>query len=474
MKFEEKMERVRAQIVGQFVFFAVLLARLPTIAATHVPDIGPGGRPVRRPLPTGCTDGKRIWINPAFFEGKAVTEMIWTYLHDVLHVILKHPLRRGSREPGTWNEACDYKVVQVLVGVFRQMNLPVPDRALAFINPAYDDMTVEAVYEDLIQKAQQPQNAPQNAQKGPQGAPSAGQGADSGEGQDNPADEGQQGQTGPQEEGGDEGEGDEGNGGGDQPTEGEDAEEGDPIEDPGGMGGVIDMKGDDGWEKATEAEQKSAEQEMEGAVAAAVAIAKARGKLPAGMEDLFQDILSPTVDWRAYMLNWLSERAMLDFDWQKADQQYLKRGFYAPSISKPEPSGFAVVGDSSGSMSLEFDIAEVLGETVGVLNEFNVTINFWWCDSEAHGPIEIGPEDIPFDQGRMKVKGRGGTSFAPAFEAVAEFGETPTGMIYITDGFCDEFPAEPPEYPVLWVLTSKGKSEKQFHPPFGEVVKINR
>jgi len=41
----------------------------------------------------------------------------------------------------------------------------------------------------------------------------------------------------------------------------------------------------------------------------------------------------------------------------------------------------------------------------------------------------------------------------------------PRAIIYVTDGYCSDF-GEPPECPVLWVLT---RTNKEFDPPFGEI-----
>ena len=66
--------------------------------------------------------------------------------------------------------------------------------------------------------------------------------------------------------------------------------------------------------------------------------------------------------------------------------------------------------------------------------------------------------------------GGGGTSFIPFFNQVAALKDDPVDLcVYLTDGYGD-FPATPPEMPVLWVIVGGGIESRRI--PFGEVARL--
>lgn len=63
------------------------------------------------------------------------------------------------------------------------------------------------------------------------------------------------------------------------------------------------------------------------------------------------------------------------------------------------------------------------------------------------------------------------TDFCPFFQAAADHWsqDQEAVCVYLTDGYGD-FPEEPPELPVLWVVTPGGAQDDAF--PFGEVCRL--
>ena len=64
---------------------------------------------------TAWTNGKAMGFNPEFVAGLKAKELQGVIAHEVLHVAMRHPYRRGTREPGLWNVACDYAINTILV-----------------------------------------------------------------------------------------------------------------------------------------------------------------------------------------------------------------------------------------------------------------------------------------------------------------------------------------------------------------------
>jgi predicted metal-dependent peptidase len=96
----------RARLVlgrdARSVFFACLALRLKPVVTWDIP--------------TMATDGKTLEYNPEFVVGLSADELLGVVAHEVMHNALAHHCRRGTRDPGRWNEACDLAVNPVLAG----------------------------------------------------------------------------------------------------------------------------------------------------------------------------------------------------------------------------------------------------------------------------------------------------------------------------------------------------------------------
>ena len=57
--------------------------------------------------PTAATDGKHIFVNPDFWWGLDLELKTFLLVHEVAHVMLGHPWRRGRRDHYWWNVSCD-------------------------------------------------------------------------------------------------------------------------------------------------------------------------------------------------------------------------------------------------------------------------------------------------------------------------------------------------------------------------------
>ena len=98
---------------------------------------------------TMATDGKSILWSPDWVDTIDQEETVGVIAHEVLHIILKHPLRRGNRDPLLWNIATDFAINQILVDA----GFKLPEGAL--IDPQYKSLTAEAIYDRLPQDAKE-------------------------------------------------------------------------------------------------------------------------------------------------------------------------------------------------------------------------------------------------------------------------------------------------------------------------------
>jgi len=134
MTAEEKMVKARSRIAVGYPFYASTLLRM------RIEEM-PADMPV--PCRTMATDGRTIWYDADFVENIQINALIGVTVHEVLHVICLHNLRRGTREMELWNVACDYAINHVVTSA----GMSLPENAL--VNGRYSTMTAEEIYEEL-------------------------------------------------------------------------------------------------------------------------------------------------------------------------------------------------------------------------------------------------------------------------------------------------------------------------------------
>ena len=99
-------------------------------------------------IPTACTNGVYLKINPVWFMTLSGEEQIGLVLHEVMHTALETPIRQGTRDPKTWNDAADYVINNLLI----ETGYTVP--ACGLFDTKYLEKTTEQVYDILIQEKQ--------------------------------------------------------------------------------------------------------------------------------------------------------------------------------------------------------------------------------------------------------------------------------------------------------------------------------
>ena len=70
---------------------------------------------------TACTDGRTIWFGTKFFSQLNEKEFCFVWLHELLHVALRHHLRRGERNHKRYNIAADYVINLILQSVANRL-----------------------------------------------------------------------------------------------------------------------------------------------------------------------------------------------------------------------------------------------------------------------------------------------------------------------------------------------------------------
>lgn len=109
-------------------------------------------------IPTACTNGITVKWNPHYFLALSSRGRDSIIIHEIKHVAYLHCIRRGSRDPRIWNQACDtildnemdYEGYEVDGAELFPASLFPP--AKTFVNHIYDNMSAEEIYDVMKQQ----------------------------------------------------------------------------------------------------------------------------------------------------------------------------------------------------------------------------------------------------------------------------------------------------------------------------------
>jgi predicted metal-dependent peptidase len=430
---------------------------------------------------TAWTDGIHLGFNPKWTATLNDDFRLTLVAHEIDHVARKHHLRRGGRDPRTWNEAADMIINFFLIKAGFKM---IPG---ALIADAYQaSLSTEELYMILWDKKQQSPPPPPPPQ-GPQGEPQKGGGQ--GEPQESEPQESEPQESEPQEGEAQEGEaeaegGESGGESGGQPGDdeadgsggagdGEVEAEGEAEAEGGGQPGQSSGEEDEGelrmpkhadGREYNPTEIAEEETEIDIAIWQATLAAQKAGKLPGHVPQLLEDMAPKAADWREQLKEWASDISKSGTSWNPPNRRYVGQGMYLPSLRQPDVGEGWLVMDTSGSV---FSVLPEFGAHVAAMCEqFNVRLNILYADYEVQGEPQVIE---PGEEVALTARGGGGTDFRPAFAWLAENGITPRWLIYFTD-MCGDFPDQDPGFPVLWAKYGDWFTES---PEFGRVVNID-
>lgn len=194
---------------------------------------------------------------------------------------------------------------------------------------------------------------------------------------------------------------------------------------------------------------------MEEAWRRRLSAAASYGSTPAFLKVLVKAASKPLMPWRDLLSEFLS-RALSGFSWMPPDRRFAHAGIYLPTFETEALGEIVLALDTSGSVP-KSHLSQFLAEVWAVAALGAAKVHVCLADAAVHRWYERSAGD-PLPE--VEVVGRGGTDFRPAFEEVKKRGVVPAAFVYLTDG-CGTYPARPPAYPVLWVLTTDAE------PPFG-------
>ncbi len=439
------MQRVRARLIMEHPFFGDLALRLTFKRDDSCRDM--------------WTDGRTMGFNPLFVTCVNEDRLAGAQAHEVLHLVFRHHLRRGSRDKVLWNRACDLAIN----GILLDAGFHLPDGFL--YNAEFSGQSADSIYETLLARINEEERKAGQRQGRDRPQTNGGARQDSGTGQSQvslgvSAPNDGQGMPMPGED--KDRSRQEGRGvkpvAGRRPS-GKKSDEPAPVFD----GEVRDMP-EAGDVRDADAARREAEQDAEITLTKAMNRARNMGVLPAGLDRETAHVMPASLDWREILQRFLAACADNDYTWTTPNRRYLFQDIYLPMRWEQRLKHVVVAVDSSGSVETA-TLALFLSELERLLESWDTTLTVLFHDTMVHKIETVSRFDLP---GTLVAVGGGGTDFRPVPEAVAAEGISPACLLWFTDLQCNRFPDEP-DYPVLWICSGSGGET----PPFGEVVYLN-
>ena len=222
-----------------------------------------------------------------------------------------------------------------------------------------------------------------------------------------------------------------------------------------GDDGSKDEKGRD----LTESQIKEARDKWRSALAEAATYSRQQGTMPVGMDRVVDEILEGTVSWRHKLYKYITNDIPFDFTYRRPTKKSYSIGTYLPDTKK-ETLRCIVSIDSSGSIQQK-ELSEFLAEITSIAKSFHsIEMSLIVCDAGIHDVVDVKNGNLSKIR-NMKVKGGGGTSHTPIVEWINK--NEPNTKLYIslTDGYSDMekcFPNLPRMCNKIVVLPEGGKN----------------
>lgn len=353
---------------------------------------------------TAWCDGETIGLNPWFFFALEKDERVTLLAHEVWHTGFDHMSRIMERDPGTWNQAADYVINNMMdSNGYKFTGL----LQIGCLDHQYDNMTTEEVYDSLVQQGYVPPPGMVSLICPQQGQRSDDPGQGGNQGQDPSA-----------------------------PARG-------PLKP---LSGDIRAAGPD---KAIEIKKKIVQ------AAQISRMSKEAGVIPGETELIIDEFLSPVLPWEVLLARFFNEMSQDDYSMQRPNRRYEDE--YLPSLmgnNGLEHLSFYL--DVSGSVT-DAQITRFNSEVKHIHDHFGPKrLTLITFDRKIQDVYEFTDNDV-FE--KIVVNGRGGTSLDPVRQHIKK--HKPTAAVIFSDMHC--YPMDPdPRVPILWAIMDNPKAKTTF------------
>ncbi len=355
----EKLTTARVGLLLKAPFFGNMATRMRLVNADDW-------------CPTAATNGRDFYYNTKFVEKLSVKKLEFLFGHEIMHCILDHFGRVGSRDKQLSNIAQDYAVNQILVD--ERIGEKITEVKICY-DSKYRGKAWEEIYDELWEKAEKISM--------PQLLKELGDLLDE-----------------HIKEGDGEGEGD---------------------------------KDGKGRPTISKEDAQKIKDEIKQAMIQSAAAAGA-GKTPAGIMRMIKSMTEPKMDWRTLVRQEIQSIVRNDYSFTRPNRKSMHSGAVLPGMKEATTIDVAISIDMSGSIGDE-DATAFLSEIKGIMDQYeDFKINLWCFDTEIYNHKEI-THDEAHELVEYEPQGGGGTDFEVNWTFMQEMGIQPKKFIMFTDGY---------------------------------------
>lgn len=425
MNSADRMIRARVKLLKDFPFFGMLALKL---IVRETKDID-----------TLATNGTTLYYNETFVDTLKDEELNFIYVHEIMHCVLGHIWRKGTRNHQLWNVACDFAIHDFMVDYMdetKSSDLIMPKGAL--YDTQFKGMNADKIYEKIQDKQKQYQNQQTLDSHQPwDGAGLPGNSSSDGDDEENEKDM-KKGIDGKGDKAGKKGKGSKGNKG---------------SKEDKGKDDIQPITQED-WEQAAVAAHQAAAQ-------------KGCGNMPASLQRLVDNIVQPQKNWRELLAEHIVP-IVNDYNFDRPDARYSESDFFMPDFSEPSTERVKVVFwiDTSASVTPK-ELTALYSEIVGCVEQFGSIDGYVGCFDTSVKFLE--PVEDVDDILKLVPKGFGGTDFHAPFNYMVDndLASETKCMVMLTDGEASYNGLEDMlDMDILWIMTNDNK------PEFGRYAKL--
>lgn len=218
-----------------------------------------------------------------------------------------------------------------------------------------------------------------------------------------------------------------------------------------------------GEDNAKESERRA--EEIQRAIRQGQMLQKKIGKGAGGSDGVFGDLLTPKVDWRKVLREFVTEfcAGRDESTWRKPNRRYLADDIYMPSMIGTTMESLVIGFDTSGSCFGGDEMTRFVSEIASIIEQVKPAkchVIYW--DSSVRGEQVF--EDGQFAVQNLKPRGGGGTDGSVLFDYLREKAINPSAVVQFSDGYVGDWGRS--DWPTLWALTSNITA------PFGTTINI--
>lgn len=207
------------------------------------------------------------------------------------------------------------------------------------------------------------------------------------------------------------------------------------------------------------------EMQAKALVAKAANIAKAQGRLPAGIKHLIEELFVSRIPWEDQLRQFLTEVARADYTFARPNRRFVAQGTYLPGMySEGAMRKLGVIIDTSGSIGTD-ELSRFFGEVVGAIDAAcpsQLIVVYCDCEINAVDRLDNPTEDDVRTNARRE--GGGGTDMTVAQRWFEENEPDTAAVMVFTDGYTPF--ADSPIH-TLWCITTDVQS------PHGQTLHVD-